>query len=147
MSDHEETAKRLIEQRKYCNAFPRHNSRVVCYECFVSEVAAALAQAEAKGAEKVIGASLECADTQDAEIARLKAENLRLSHEGLLVEKQAAEGERDYFRARLIDTKRERDAAEAKGVRTGLQRAREIATGFSKPYEIDWWMTKTKKEI
>ena len=37
--------------------------------------------------------------------------------------------------------------AEARGVIMGLERAREIATGFSKPYEIDWWMTKTKKEI
>ena len=38
---------------------------------------------------------------KDAEIARLKAENLRLSHEGLLVEKQAAEAERDYFMREL----------------------------------------------
>src|SRR5689334_668999 len=66
----------------------------------VEKIAAALAQVEAEKDEIIekLNDGLRVLGKQtDAETARLKAENLRLSHEGLLVEKQAAEAERDYF--------------------------------------------------
>ena len=93
----------------------------------------ALAQAEAKGAEKVIGASLECADTQDAEIARLKAEVERL--EGMLTEEYKAcriKAEQELSQEladEVFQLTAARDAAEAKGVRMGLERARMILAG------------------
>lgn len=104
MTKHEETAKRV--------------EKIVDFE------------AELKSEQQECDRLRRLCFNSDAEIARLKAENLRLSHEGLLVEKQAAEAERDYFRSRLAEAERERDAAEAKGMRMGLERAREIvATG------------------
>ena len=137
MTDHEETAKRLT--RKW-----NGNG----YELLEQMIAAALAQAEAEGETGesdhldacvklrdalgdnpnpgLIGSPTEVVLEAVAEIARLKAENLRLSHEGLLVEKQAAEAERDYFQAKLAEAERKQNAAEATGVRAGLERARMI---------------------
>lgn len=146
MTKHEETARRILPCK--CGYEPDAFDTIVpaiasgehqtwCQANRRPAVAAALSQAEAEGRRDEMlqmwgEDKSEITAAHDAEIARLKAENLRLSHEGLLVEKQAAEAERDYFRTKLAEAERERDAAEAKGVRMGLERARELSLPWTK---------------
>lgn len=123
-ANHEETAKRLVENllsmpanlydpgmSHYRQGFEDRVEKLK--PAMIEQFAAALAEA-AEGVRAHVDKQLDWFDeakNASAEIARLKAENLRLSHGGLLVEKQAAEAERDYFRTKLTEAERERDEA------------------------------------
>ena len=155
MTKHEETAKRLIEKiYKDAGYHPQVDN-------FINAVAAALARADAEIAQ--FKAACNAYSEQEildgdlrAQIGKLK-ENVEIDaamKDNLRARLAEAERERDESHLRintlLEDISRaiaERDAAEAKGVRMGLERAREIFAHELRPWqEIDAEIAKAGKE-
>lgn len=153
MTRHEETAKRLLPCEHIKDLPGYYNDPIECYQCKVRPpVAAALAQAEAEG-ETGEGAILDACAKLREQLGDSKSSGLIGSPTEVVLE---AAAEIARLTARLAEAERERDemqlglsngnlfaiakiewdklcaardAAEAKGVKMGLERAREIVEG------------------